>query len=62
MEDITEAVVKAVDKIPVTVKMRAGWNSESIVSTQAGVNLEKIGVKETYYRSLNSSRGRQSRF
>mgnify|MGYP006231569783 FL=1 len=45
MEDITEAVVKAVDKIPVTVKMRAGWNSEGIVSTEAGINLEKIGVK-----------------
>ena len=45
MEDITEAVVKAVNKIPVTVKMRAGWNSENIVSTQAGINLEKIGVK-----------------
>jgi tRNA-dihydrouridine synthase B len=45
MEDITEAVVKAVDKIPVTVKMRAGWNSENIVSTQAGINLEKVGVK-----------------
>ena len=44
MEDITEAVVKAVDKIPVTVKMRAGWNSENIVSTQAGINLEKVGV------------------
>lgn len=44
MEDITEAVVKAVN-IPVTVKMRAGWNSENIVSTQAGIKLEKIGVK-----------------
>ena len=44
MEDITEAVVKAVD-IPVTVKMRAGWNSENIVSTKAGINLEKIGIK-----------------
>ena len=31
MEEITEAVVNAVN-IPVTVKMRAGWNSESIVS------------------------------
>ena len=45
MEDITEAVVKSVDKIPVTVKMRAGWNSENIVSTQAGINLEKVGGK-----------------
>ena len=44
MEEITEAVVNAVD-IPVTVKMRAGWNSESIVSTDAGIKLEKIGIK-----------------
>ena len=44
MEEITEAVVNAVD-IPVTVKMRAGWNSESIVSTDAGMKLEKIGIK-----------------
>ena len=44
MEEITEAVVNAVD-IPVTVKMRAGWNSESVVSTDAGIKLEKIGIK-----------------
>ena len=44
MEEITEAVVNAVN-IPVTVKMRAGWNSESIVSTDAGMKLEKIGIK-----------------
>ena len=44
MEEITEAVVNAVN-IPVTVKMRAGWNSESIVSTDAGIKLEKIGIK-----------------
>jgi tRNA-dihydrouridine synthase B len=45
MEDISEAVVKAVPNIPVTVKMRAGWNLNNIVSTQAGVNLEKVGIK-----------------
>ena len=44
MEEITGAVVNAVN-IPVTVKMRAGWNSESIVSTDAGMKLEKIGIK-----------------
>ena len=44
MEEITEAVVNTVN-IPVTVKMRAGWNSESIVSTDAGMKLEKIGIK-----------------
>ena len=45
MEDITQAVVESVPKIPVTVKMRAGWNAEKIVSTEAGIKLEKIGVK-----------------
>ena len=44
MVKLTKEIVNRT-KIPVTVKMRAGWNSESIVSTQAGVNLEKIGVK-----------------
>ena len=45
MEDITAAVVESVKEVPVTVKMRAGWNSENIVSTDAGVKLEKIGIK-----------------
>ena len=30
--------------IPVTVKMRAGWELDSIISTDAGILLEKIGV------------------
>ena len=45
MEDITAAVVESVKEVPVTVKMRAGWNSETIVSTEAGIKLEKIGIK-----------------
>ena len=45
MEDITAAVVEKVKNIPVTVKMRAGWDKDNIVSTEAGVRLEKIGVK-----------------
>ena len=45
MEDITQAVVESVPKIPVTVKMRAGWTAEKIVSTEAGIKLEKIGFK-----------------
>ncbi|MDB3887648.1 tRNA dihydrouridine synthase DusB, partial [Candidatus Marinimicrobia bacterium] len=45
MEDITAAVVESVKEVPVTVKMRAGWNSENIVSTDAGIKLEKIGIK-----------------
>ncbi len=44
MDDITQAVVEAVPEIPVTVKMRAGWDQDSLVSTEAGVRMEKIGV------------------
>ena len=45
MDDITAAVVESVPNTPVTVKMRAGWDQEHIVSTEAGLRLEKIGVK-----------------
>ena len=45
MKDITEAVVESVPDTPVTVKMRAGWNSDNIVSTKAGLLLESIGIK-----------------
>ena len=44
MDDITQAVVEAVPEIPVTVKMRAGWDQDNLVSTEAGVRMEKIGV------------------
>ena len=45
MDDITAAVVESVPKIPVTVKMRAGWNNDSIVIPEVGQRLENIGVK-----------------
>ena len=45
MDDITSAVVESVKDTPVTVKMRAGWDKDKIISTEAGVRLEKIGVK-----------------
>lgn len=45
MDDITAAVVEAVPEIPVTVKMRAGWDFSKIVAVEAGSRLEKIGVK-----------------
>ena len=45
MDDITSAVVEAVPEIPVTVKMRAGWNQSSIVVPGVGERLQKIGVK-----------------
>ncbi|GIR88796.1 MAG: hypothetical protein CM15mP87_02880 [Candidatus Neomarinimicrobiota bacterium] len=36
MDDITAAVVESVPEIPVTVKMRAGWNNDSIVIPEVG--------------------------
>ncbi|GIS54075.1 hypothetical protein Ct9H90mP29_11170 [bacterium] len=37
--------MEAVPEIPVTVKMRAGWNNDSIVVPEVGKRLEEIGVK-----------------
>ena len=45
MEDITLAVVESVPEVPVTVKMRIGWNNEKIVIPEAGERLQNIGVK-----------------
>ncbi len=45
MEDITRAVVNAVPGVPVTVKMRSGWDTHSPVIPQAGPLLQHCGVK-----------------
>ena len=36
MEEITSAVVEAVPQLPVTVKMRAGWDSQRIIVETSG--------------------------
>ena len=45
MEAITQAVVESAPQVPVTVKMRAGWDLQSIIVEKAGVLLENCGVK-----------------
>lgn len=45
MKDIVKEVIRNSSDIPVTVKMRAGWDSNSIISTEAGLMLEKLGVQ-----------------
>tara|TARA_B100001245_G_scaffold206229_1_gene168153 strand:+ start:691 stop:1665 length:975 start_codon:yes stop_codon:yes gene_type:complete len=45
MEEITSAVVESVPQLPVTVKMRAGWDSQRIIVEKAGNQLENAGVK-----------------
>ena len=44
MEEIACSVLESVPQIPVTVKMRTGWDDKSIVSTEAGIKLEKLGI------------------
>lgn len=44
MKDITQAVIESVSQIPVTVKMRAGWDLQSIIVEKAGVLLENTGI------------------
>ena len=34
-----------VPNIPITAKIRAGWDSKRIVAIEAGLLLEKIGIK-----------------
>ena len=41
---VVRAMTKSVS-VPVTVKMRAGWNQESIIIPEVGKRLEKIGVQ-----------------
>jgi tRNA-dihydrouridine synthase B len=45
MDDSTIAVVEAVPEVPVTVKMRSGWDAKSIVIPEAGPRLESHGVQ-----------------
>lgn len=42
--DITEAAVKAAGAVPVTVKIRSGWNSESINAPEMAKALESAGA------------------
>ena len=44
-DEITQAIVDSVPQVPVTVKMRAGWDLQSIIVEKAGVLLENAGVK-----------------
>ena len=45
MDEITSAVVESVPDTPVTVKMRAGWDNDSIIIPRVGHRLESFGVK-----------------
>ncbi len=45
MEKIVLKTVQAIPEIPVTVKMRAGWDKNNIIINDAGIMLESAGIK-----------------
>ena len=45
MDEITIAVVESVPEVPVTVKMRAGWDNSNIVIPKVANRLESAGIK-----------------
>ena len=45
MEQIVRSVVKHVPDIPITAKMRSGWDSNNIVAIEAGLLLQELGIK-----------------
>ena len=57
MDDITTAVVAAAGDTPVTVKMRAGWDNNSIVATEVGPRLAKLGIKAITLHPRTSNSG-----
>ena len=45
MEKIVSSVIKKVPNIPITAKMRSGWDRENIVALDAGEMLQGLGIK-----------------
>jgi len=45
MEKIVSSVIEKVPDIPITAKMRSGWDKESIVAIEAGLMLQELGIK-----------------
>jgi len=45
MDEMVREVVKKVPNIPITVKMRAGWDSNNIIVEKAGALLENAGIQ-----------------
>ena len=45
MQEMASSVIESVSEIPITVKMRSGWSKNDLVHIDAGLMLEKIGIK-----------------
>ena len=57
MAEITAAVIESVPNVPVTAKMRAGWDMNNIVAVEAGILLEKIGIKALTLHARTTKQG-----
>jgi len=45
MKDIVSFVINEVPEIPITAKMRSGWDSGNLVAIEAGILLESLGIQ-----------------
>ena len=57
MRDITTAVIDNVPDIPITAKIRAGWDKNSIVAVEAGILLEEIGISAITLHARTTKQG-----
>lgn len=58
---IVEAVVKAVPETPVTVKIRLGWDDESIVALEVGRLVEQAGAQALAIHGRTKAQGYSGR-
>ncbi len=54
---IVEAVVKGVEDTPITVKMRLGWNNESIVANEVARLVEEAGAQAVAIHGRTKAQG-----
>jgi len=56
-EDIIRAVVEAAGEIPVTIKIRSGWDEDNLVYIEAGLIAQKAGAVAVTLHARSRSRG-----
>jgi len=54
---ICESVVKALPDVPVTAKIRIGWDSESLVAPETGRLLESVGIQALAIHGRTKAQG-----
>lgn len=57
MRDVVTATVAAAGQVPVTVKMRSGWDSGSLVAVEAAAIIEECGAKALTLHPRTTSQG-----